>query len=226
MHAKTTRRRCGQVVNRRTNRRRAPRKRDGWLQRNPSFRCQSLRKRKRELSTGVTRNCARRWPRRQLGGPAASALRERGTHCEKGQSITPGGRCTPIVRRRVTPFVKRGAATHSTESSGHHQSLSRTPLIPFDRAAARKGRWRSQVVNGLSNAHSTKHTAVTTESGDCKVTKSFSEFGVQQPEMGQCVLQFTRPPSRNSLRPSTMQGTKRSIARPAFCCLFVCVCVS
>ncbi len=62
----------------------------------------------------------------------------------------------------------------------------------------------------LNQAHRSHHG-----SGDCKVTKSFSEFGVQQPEMGQCVLQFTRPPSRNSLRPSTMQGTKRSIARPA-----------
>ena len=33
--------------------------------------------------------------------------------------------------------------------------------------------------------------------------------------MSQCVLQFTRPTFRNSLRPSTMQGAVRSIAQLA-----------
>jgi hypothetical protein len=42
----------------------------------------------------------------------------------------------------------------------------------------------------------------------------------RSPKMGQCVLQFTRPTFRNSLRPSTMQGTKRSIAHAVFCLVY------
>jgi len=38
------------------------------------------------------------------------------------------------------------------------------------------------------------------------------------------VLQFTRPVFRNSLRPSTMQGTKRSIAQPVLI-LFIYICI-